>query len=71
MFRNRKRLTLTVDVFNLLGNKTGLLDLDDGGYWYPAAADSSEGTRVLSPTFGKYVSLLGTRSVRLTLGVQF
>lgn len=71
MFRNRKRLTLTVDVFNLLGNKTGLLDLDDGGFWYPAAADSSEGTRVLSPTFGKYVSLLGARSVRLTLGVQF
>ncbi len=71
MFRNRKKLTLMVDVFNLLGNKSGLLDLDDGGYWYPAAADSSLGTRVLSPTYGKYVSLLGTRSVRLSLGVQF
>ncbi len=71
VLRSRKRLTLTVDVFNLLGNKTGLLDLDDGGFWYPTAADSSEGTRVLSPTYEKYVSLLGTRSVRLTLGVQF
>jgi hypothetical protein len=71
VFRNRKRLTLTVDAFNLLGNKTGLLDLDDGGFWYPAAVGSSDGTRVLSPTFEKYVSLLGTRSFRLTLGVQF
>ena len=71
VFRNRKRLTLTADVFNLLGNKSGLLDLNDGGFWYPAAADSSLGTRVLSPTFDKYVSLLGTRSVRLSLSVQF
>jgi hypothetical protein len=71
VFRNRKRLTLTVDAFNLLGNKSGLLDLNDGGFWYPAAADSSQGTRRLSPTFGKYVSLLGTRSFRLSLSVQF
>ena len=71
VFRNRKRLTFTADVFNLLGNKSGLLDLNDGGFWYPAAADSSLGTRVLSPTFDKYVSLLGTRSVRLSLSVQF
>jgi hypothetical protein len=71
VFRNRKRLTFTVDVFNLLGNKSSLFDLDDGGFWYPAAADSSQGTRVLSPTFGKYVSLLGARSVRLSLSVQF
>jgi len=71
VFRNRKRLTLTIDAFNLLGNKTGLLDLDDGGFWYPAAADASLGTRLISPTFGKYVSLLGTRSVRFSLSVQF
>ncbi len=71
MFRNRKRLTLTADVFNLLGNKSSLLDLNDGGFWYPAAANSSLGTRVLSPTFEKYVSLLGTRSFRLSLSVQF
>jgi hypothetical protein len=71
VFRNRKRLTFTIDVFNLLGNKSSLFDLDDGGFWYPAAADSSQGTRVLSPTFGKYVSLLGARSVRLSLSVQF
>lgn len=71
VFRNRKRLVLTADVFNLLGNKSSLVDLDDGGFWYPAAADSSLGTRVLSPTFGKYVSLLGTRSFRLSLSVQF
>jgi hypothetical protein len=71
LFRNRKRLTFTADVFNLLGKKSGLLDLDDGGFWYPAAANSSLGTRVLSPTFGKYLSLLGTRSVRLSLSVQF
>jgi hypothetical protein len=71
VFRNRKRLTFTADVFNLLGNRSGFLDLDDGGFWYPAAADSSLGTRVLSPTFGKYASLLGARSFRLSLSVQF
>jgi hypothetical protein len=71
VFRNRKRLTFTVDAFNLLGNKTGVFDLDDGGFWYPAAAESSQGTRLISPTFGKYVSLFGTRSVRLSLSVQF
>lgn len=71
VFRSQKRLTLTVDVFNILGTKSSLLDLDDGGFWYPAAAGASEGTRVLNPTFQKYTSLWGARQFRLTLAVQF
>jgi hypothetical protein len=71
LFKNRKRLALTIDVFNFLGHKSSLLDLNDGGYWYPATADSAQGQRVLSPTFEKYISLLGERKFQFSLSVQF
>jgi hypothetical protein len=71
VFRNRKKLTLTIDVLNLMGHRSSLIDLNDGGYWYPAAADSSDGQRVVSPTFEKYLSLLGERRFLLSLNVQF
>jgi hypothetical protein len=69
--RNRKRMTLTIDVLNLLGHKSGILDLNDGGYWYPSAAGSTEGQRVISPTFEKYISLMGQRKIQLGLSLSF
>jgi len=71
VFRNRKRLAFSLDLFNLLGRKTGIRDLNDGGFWYPGAEDSAEGLRLISPTYEKYISLAGTRTVQFNLNLQF
>jgi len=71
MLRNRKRLRLFADVFNLLGRKSSVLDLNDAGSWFPAAENSNLGQRVISPTFGKYLSARGARTVQVSLSVEF
>ncbi len=50
MLRNRKRLRCFADVFNLLGRKSSVLDLNDAGFWFPAAENTNLGQRVISPT---------------------
>jgi hypothetical protein len=67
----RSLLTLSIDVFNLLGDKYRTLDLNDGGTWKPADEGTSTGTRVLSGTYGTYRPLWGTRVVRLNLNLKF
>ena len=62
---------VSVDVYNLLGNKYRTLDLNDGGTWAPDSAGGSTGTRILSGTYGTYTPLLGTRVVRLNLSLKF
>jgi hypothetical protein len=62
---------VSVDVYNLLGNKYRTLDLNDGGTWAPDGAGGSAGTRILSGTYGTYTPLWGTRVVRLNLSLKF
>jgi len=71
VLKSRKRITLMIDILNVLGHRSGILDLNDGGAWYPVAEGSAEGQRVLSPTFEKYISLLGQRKFQFSLNVQF
>jgi len=65
------RLRGFVDVLNVLGQKYSILDENDGGIWFPDAADSALGVRILSPSFKKYTSLLGTRAFKLNLSLYF
>lgn len=65
------RLALTADAFNVLGDKAGRRDLDDGGFWYPEAENTAAGTRVLSPTFQKYTNVRGARIFQLGLRLEF
>jgi hypothetical protein len=62
---------VAVDVLNLLGKKYGLRDLNDGGYWYPEAEGSSEGTRIFNPSYQKILSVYGTRAVQLVFSLRF
>lgn len=62
---------VSVDVFNLLGDKYRLLDLNDGGTWAPDGEGAAAGTRVLSETYNAYRPLWGTRVVRLNLDLRF
>jgi len=68
---NRKSLRLFADVFNLLGHKSSFLDLNDAGFWFPEAENSNLGQRVLSPTFEKYLSVSGSRTVQISLSLEF
>lgn len=67
----RSRYGISVDVINLLGAKYRTLDLNDGGTWAPAAEGGTEGTRVLSGTYGTYTPIIGTRTFRLNLSLKF
>lgn len=67
----RIRLLLYADILNALGEKDGILDLNDSGFWYPESGDLSLGTRILSSTYKKYTGLRGVRSVQLSLSLKF
>jgi hypothetical protein len=67
----RSVFAVSVDVFNLLGDKYRTLDLNDGGTWKPDGEGVSTGVRTLSGTYGTYSPLWGTRVVRLNLSLKF
>lgn len=67
----RRRLGVSLDILNLLGDKYRTLDLDDGGTWRPDAEGASAGTRTLSGTYGAYTPRWGTRVVRFNLNLGF
>ncbi|MGZ5555582.1 MAG: carboxypeptidase regulatory-like domain-containing protein, partial [Candidatus Aminicenantales bacterium] len=67
----RSLFGVSVDVYNLLGNKYRTLDLNDGGTWAPDGEGGSTGTRIVSGTYGTFTPLLGTRVVRFNLNLKF
>ena len=64
------RWAISFDVLNVFGNKYKIIDGNDG-YWYPNAEGTSSGTHNLSSTYGKAISLSGTRSLVFTLRLGF
>ncbi len=67
----RSRLRATLNILNLLGHRTRVLDGNDGGAWYPDNEGSGLGNRVLAPSFNRFTTALGTRIVQLTLSLRF
>jgi len=67
----RTRFSVSLDVFNVLGDKYWTQDLNDGGTWLPDGPGASTGTRILSGTYGTYLPLWGTRIVRFNLNLKF
>ncbi len=64
-------LRVYLDILNVLGTKHSYISENDGGHWYPDAENSSEGERILSTTYNKITSLLGTRVFKLCLHFNF
>jgi len=64
-------VAVSVDVYNLLGDTYRTLDLNDGGTWAPDGEGGSTGTRLLSGNYGMFTPLLGTRTIRLNVGLRF
>ncbi len=67
----KTRFAIYFDILNLLGDKYSSIDLNDGGYWYPAGEGTSEGERVLSGTYEKYLFVRGVRTFQLNLSLKF
>ncbi|MCK7541169.1 MAG: hypothetical protein MZV63_64930 [Marinilabiliales bacterium] len=67
----RVPFAVSVDVFNLLGDKYRTLDLNDGGTWAPDGEGASAGTRVVSRAYNVFTPLWGTRVVRFNLNLRF
>ncbi len=66
-----KKIDLFLDVFNILGNQYQSIIQNDGGFWYPAAENSTEGVRIIDPNYNKVIALSGVRSFRLGLNFRF
>lgn len=67
----RTRFAVSVDLLNLLGNKYGILDLNDGGSWSPEGEGAGPGVRTLSGTYDTYLPIWGIQSVRFNLSLRF
>jgi hypothetical protein len=59
-----------LDVLNLFGDKYRIIDYNDG-LWYPDREGTSEGTHLLSGTYGRAVFLSGVRTFALGLRLGF
>jgi hypothetical protein len=66
-----KRISFLVDVFNVLGKQHQILVRNDGGFWYPSEENSTNGIRIVDPSYKKVTSLQGARSFRLGLNLKF
>ncbi len=67
----RKRLLLAVEGVNVLGRKSRIMDLNDGGTWFPEAEATDRGIRIASSTYDTVTALLGARSARFNLVLKF
>jgi len=67
----RTRFSVYLDVFNVLGDKYRILDLNDGGLWEPVAEGTGAGERILSSTYDAYTSALGVRVFAFSLSLGF
>jgi hypothetical protein len=66
-----KRISFLIDIFNVLGNQYQNIVRNDGGFWYPSEENSTDGIRVLDPSYKKVISVLGARSFRFGLNFKF
>jgi hypothetical protein len=66
-----KRISLIFDVFNVLGKQHKILVRNDGGFWFPSEENSTNGIRIVNPSYKKVTSLQGARSFRLGLNLRF
>lgn len=71
LHKGKTRFSLSFDVFNLLGDKYKIIDLNDGGLWFPNGEGGSSGARLISESYGKAVFLRGTRVFRIGLKLNF
>jgi hypothetical protein len=70
-FGSSGRMSMYVDILNALGKKYSFISKNDGGFWFPDAENTTQGTRVLSENYQKITSLSGTRMIRLGLSLRF
>lgn len=66
-----KKISLLLDIFNVLGKQYKIVSKNDGGFWYPAEESSINGIRILDPSFDTVTSLQGARTFRLGLNFSF
>jgi hypothetical protein len=70
-FGSDGRISMYVDILNALGKKYSFISKNDGGFWFPDAENTTQGTRVQSENYKKITSLSGTRMIRLGLNIRF
>ncbi|MFC2157688.1 carboxypeptidase regulatory-like domain-containing protein [Acidobacteriota bacterium] len=71
MLGGKSRLGIFVDVYNALGDTFDEVLLNDGGFWYPTAQNTSSGSRLISSQYNRTVAMYGTKTFRLSLRLGF
>ena len=64
-------LCVYMDVLNLLSAKSSILNGNDGGFWYPEAENNAAGSRVLDPSFDRFIARTGARVLKFSLSLRF
>lgn len=67
----KAKLTISLDVLNVLGDTQEIYLRNDGGFWYPDAEGSSVGTRIINPRYDQAIALSGTRTLRFSFRIGF
>jgi hypothetical protein len=70
-FSSGSRLSFALDVLNCLGNTNDTLWRENAGLWYPTAANTAEGTYLLSSSYNQIVTFNGVKTFRLTVRLGF
>jgi len=70
-FGDSGRISMYVDILNAFGKRYSFISKNDGGFWFPDAENTTQGTRVLSENYKKITSLSGTRVLRIGLNLRF
>jgi len=63
--------TFYIDILNALGYKSSFDFPNDGGFWFPDAENTTQGTRKPSSNYKKITLLSGSRVFRLSLNYNF
>ena len=64
-------LSFYADIMNVFGYKSDFLHQNDGGFWFPDDENTDQGTRIQSSSYRNITSLLGIRTLRLCLRLNF
>jgi hypothetical protein len=68
---NKAKMTISMDILNVLGEKQEIYMRNDSGYWHPDSVGTASGSRIVNPYYNRAIALSGTRTFRFSIRIGF
>ena len=68
---HKAKLTIALDILNVLGEKQKFIMQNDSGYWHPDTVGTASGSRIVNPYYDRAIALSGTRTFRFSIRMGF